>query len=421
MNTSNLRPIILSALFLMGAATAAPSQITYRFVVGTGPYQQPSALVEVLPLVFDSVGSPSIAFSVTPQGQLTALDSFSPSLLESTFIPAANGRAYSVISTGSLVSIGPSPGSKQVYANPNIAVSLSQNLLDGTLLGSGDNGTNYSLVKSDLNGNVTSFFQFPAGQTVANVLYGTDGNYYGLAFAKGQPEYIYRVSPSGTLATLVSGLSGGGGTNAFLQGTDGNLYGATGAGGANHAGSIYKVSLSGQYTLLYSFTTWPNKDPYWLIQGSDGNLYGATYGNGRAATLFQVTTSGQYTLLHTMAAGDCACGLTLGSDGNIYGDATGGGPTGSGFIFALEGFPNKPAPQALSFSPAQGPVGTRVRIWGYNLFYSTVQFNGTASTRVANAGSNYVYAIVPAGATTGPITVVTPGGSSTTAASFVVQ
>jgi uncharacterized repeat protein (TIGR03803 family) len=421
MNTSNLRQSSLLPLFLIATALAAPSQISYRFIVGAGYYQQPTGLSEVLPLTFYSYGATEVAFSVTPQGQLTALDNFSPSLLGHPFVTGANSRAYNTIPglSTNVVSIGPSPGQKRVYASQNLDVFLLQNLPDGTLLGYGDNGANNSLVKSDLKGNVTPFFQFPPGVTVWNVLYASDGNYYGIAQPYGQREYVYRVTPSGTLTVLLNGLSGG--ASAFLQGTDGNFYGAGAGGGVNHAGTIYKLTPSGQYTLLYSFTTWPNKDPYTLIQGSDGNLYGTTYGNGRAATLFQVTTSGQYTLLHTMAAGDCGCGLTLGSDGNIYGEATGGGPTGAGFIFALEGFPNKPAPRALSFSPAQGPVGTKVRIWGYNLFHAAVQFNGAASTTVSNAGPNYVFATVPTGATTGPITVTTPGGSSTTAASFIVK
>jgi hypothetical protein len=62
-----------------------------------------------------------------------------------------------------------------------------------------------------------------------------------------------------------------------------------------------------------------------------------------------------------------------------------------------------------------------VRIWGYNLFGASVQFNGVAAERVVNGGPNYVFATVPAGATTGPITITTPGGAVTTKASFTVQ
>jgi hypothetical protein len=49
-----------------------------------------------------------------------------------------------------------------------------------------------------------------------------------------------------------------------------------------------------------------------------------------------------------------------------------------------------------------------------------VTFNGVAAASASNSGANYVGAIVPSGATTGPITVTTPGGTST-AASFTVQ
>ena len=69
----------------------------------------------------------------------------------------------------------------------------------------------------------------------------------------------------------------------------------------------------------------------------------------------------------------------------------------------------------------QGTVGARVRIWGYNLLSSSVQFNGVAAAAVEGSGPNYVYAAVPAGATSGPITVTTPGGTSTTTAAFTVK
>jgi hypothetical protein len=62
-----------------------------------------------------------------------------------------------------------------------------------------------------------------------------------------------------------------------------------------------------------------------------------------------------------------------------------------------------------------------VRIWGHNLLSAAVEFNGVAAATVSNSGSNYVWATVPAGATTGAITVTTPGGTGTTQASFTVQ
>ncbi len=66
-------------------------------------------------------------------------------------------------------------------------------------------------------------------------------------------------------------------------------------------------------------------------------------------------------------------------------------------------------------------MGSNVRLWGYNLFGASVEFNGAPATNVYNSGPNYLWATVPAGATTGPITITTPGGTITTKASFTVE
>ncbi len=128
-----------------------------------------------------------------------------------------------------------------------------------------------------------------------------------------------------------------------------------------------------------------------------------------------------YSLSNPGRDGACQCDLVLGSDGIIYGTAQGGGATGAGAVFALDvGLP-KPQPWAGEFGPQAGPAGTRVRIWGHNLLAASVQFNGVPATAVSSSGPNYVWATVPSGAVTGPITVVTPGGANTTKSNFTVQ
>ena len=180
----------------------------------------------------------------------------------------------------------------------------------------------------------------------------------------------------------------------------------------------YKLTPTGQYTLLYSFKKGPGAYPHALIQASDGKLYGTSLGYGGPSFLFRFTTAGQLTVLHELSANDgvCTCYLTQGSDGIIYGMAQNGGT-----FFALDAGLPKPAPRAQHFSPKSGPVGTQVLLWGYNLLSAAVEFNGVAATQVSNSGPNYISATVPTGATTGPITITTPGGTFTTSDSFTVQ
>src|SRR5439155_1203479 len=78
-------------------------------------------------------------------------------------------------------------------------------------------------------------------------------------------------------------------------------------------------------------------------------------------------------------------------------------------------------PTITSFTPTTGPTGTSVTISGTNFTGATaIRFNGvSASFTVSSATA--IQATVPAGATTGPLTVTTPGGTATSASSFTVS
>ena len=80
-----------------------------------------------------------------------------------------------------------------------------------------------------------------------------------------------------------------------------------------------------------------------------------------------------------------------------------------------------PSPQISSFSPGSGPVATTVTISGSGFNSTTsVTFNGVRAPFSQNTGSMIV-AGVPAGATSGKITVTSRHGSSTSAGSFTVS
>jgi uncharacterized repeat protein (TIGR03803 family) len=89
-----------------------------------------------------------------------------------------------------------------------------------------------------------------------------------------------------------------------------------------------------------------------LVLGSDGNFYG-TFDAG----IFRITSTGAYTLLYTFsdptADGSLpTAALIQGSDGNFYGTTSAGGANGFGTIFRLS--------VGLSAGPAAVASGSRV-------------------------------------------------------------
>ena len=432
------RSIALALCAGVATVTAWAGPVTFRVVTVMNRYNSPFGIVEGSPGTFYFKSGYCAVFSVTTQGTKTFLTSFpSGYTAQSQVVSAADGRFYSDAEYTDLpsyiFSVTSTPG-RQVHRAQDYAGFLAQNLPDGTLVGIGGSTQTFQtyLIKADLGGVVTPIYQFPPSDRLPpNVLYGRDGNYYGVYYLSDGSGYAYQLNPSGSLTTLFNFPSGSfvgnPGIIPILQGTDGSLYGTTPNGGTNGTGTIYKLTLAGQYTLLYTFPKNKTSYPTELIEGSDGNLYGATLGliaDGGSSLLFRITTSGQYTPLIEMnfgAQGGCPCRLTQGSDGNIYGTALSGGSTGGGVVFALEAGLPKPAPHPLQFQPQSGPVGTKVRIWGADLLSASVAFNGVPTTIVSNSGPNYVFATVPPGATTGPIAVTTPGGTSSAPGSFTVQ
>jgi hypothetical protein len=73
-------------------------------------------------------------------------------------------------------------------------------------------------------------------------------------------------------------------------------------------------------------------------------------------------------------------------------------------------------PAVTQISPTSGPVGTDVTITGTNFGAtqgtSTLKFNGVAATTFTSWSTTQIKCKVPTGATTGPVTVTTGGGTS---------
>jgi len=79
-------------------------------------------------------------------------------------------------------------------------------------------------------------------------------------------------------------------------------------------------------------------------------------------------------------------------------------------------------PVITSFNPTHGLPGTNIAIIGVNFLGATaVRFNGTPAANFTVASNAMINATVPTNAQTGPITVVAPAGTNTSAADFVLD
>ena len=194
-------------------------------------------------------------------------------------------------------------------------------------------------------------------QPLAGLLQASDGNFYGTAQSGGKytEGVVFKITASGKESVLHSFSGNGGIANSMdgalpfgslIEGRDHNLYGTTQNGGATGGGTVFRITLAGVETVLYSFNANNGTDgvgPYAdLIQGSgsDDNFYGTTFSGGvnNAGTVFTITPAGTETVLHSFGAGDGSsptAGVIEGTDGDLYGTTQAGGTNGHGTVFHM--------------------------------------------------------------------------------------
>jgi hypothetical protein len=100
----------------------------------------------------------------------------------------------------------------------------------------------------------------------------------------------------------------------------------------------------------------------------------------------------------------------------LYGTTADGGANGYGTVFSL----SVGLGPFVETEPTAAKVGATVKILGTNLTGATsVNFNGKLATFTV-VSSSEITTTVPAGATTGKVQVVTPGGTLLSNVSFRV-
>ena len=220
-----------------------------------------------------------------------------------------------------------------------------------TLSGAGNNGTVYRITPQGAFTSLASFSSSGPNQgdsPIGSLIQATNGNLYGVTggMTGVEPPTIFRISLSGALTTLYTfdPEEGGGPLGGLLQASDGNFYGTVGGGDTpSQPGLIFKMTPSGAVTVLYLFCQQQNcadgiTPTAPLIQGTDGNLYGAAAGGAsHNGVIFKLTLARTYSLLHTFdeTDGSAPNALLQAADGNFYGTTSSGGPAAAGTLFQL--------------------------------------------------------------------------------------
>jgi uncharacterized repeat protein (TIGR03803 family) len=281
--------------------------------------------------------------------------------------------------------------------------------------GSSNLGTVYRMTPSGALTTLVNFDSTNGSLPEAGLVQGNDGNFYSTTFQGGSFNQgtVFRITPSGSLTTLISFffMTGTNPATELILGSDGNFYGTTQGGGSSSGGygTVFRMTPSGSLTTLVNFDNANGGFPVApLVQGSDGNFYGTTRSGGtsNAGTLFKTTPFGTLTTLVSFVAPNGSssintgpyAGLIQGSDGNFYGTTLDGGsnnsnmcPGGCGTVFQLN-VGLSPLHSGLSYYPLSPCRIIDTRNTGTNLPINTpvafkINSNGSSGSYSSQGGN----------------------------------
>lgn len=448
--------IALALLFAVAGATAQTYTVLHTYPIGAGAYS--------------GIGFPQVMSQGQDGDLYSTISNAGTKNVGTVFKTTTAGALTTVYNFCSLTSC--TDGS---YPQGGVTLGFDGNFY-GTTQGGGSHGAG-TVFKVTPTGTLATLWNFANGTDDSAPTYttvqGQDGNTYGVSEEQyvGQNGAFFKVSAAGVFKVLKDfAYTNGSSPNLPTQGTDGNFYGTTQGGGdpTCKCGVVYKVTATGAITVLHTFKGYPtdgNRPLGILVQGTDGNFYGTTYHGGTTnnnGTVFKITPTGAYTLLYSFNYGNGnfdaqlpLAGLTLGTDGNFYGTAGNGGTKNAGAIFKItpagaetvlysfcsvtcnDGF-GAATPLVLhtdgkfygntngnslggavfysfdmGFKPLvalvtwSAKVGKAVEILGQGFTGTTaVSFNGV-NAPFTNVSDTYMTATVPTGALTGTVTVTT--------------
>jgi uncharacterized repeat protein (TIGR03803 family) len=259
-----------------------------------------------------------------------------------------------------------------------------------------------AIFRINASGKETIFYSFAGGQAGqgpnSGLVADSAGNLYGTTELGGDPTcnngsgygcgVVFKVDSAGIETVLYAfhGLPDAQNPQVGLAlDSTGTLYGTAG-GGAFGFGAVYKVdSVTGQETVLYSFTDGADGNTPGIaapVVDSSGSVYGVTWRPSTAPRVFKVDSKGNETTLHTFHGyWYLEASLVVGSRGNLYGTSAGGGGRGDGSVFKLA--PNGKLTILHSFNgSAGGGADSSVALDGAGNLHGTTRSGGAHNVGV---------------------------------------
>jgi uncharacterized repeat protein (TIGR03803 family) len=412
-------------------------------------------------------------FRITPSGTFTTIYNFTAGpdagFPHASPIQGADGKLYGVSGLGSTAVVYRSTTAGVLTPLATLGFQCDSPLIQGTdgkfygitnVGGVNNRGQVFSVTTAGVIKTVFSFND-PTGALPFGPLYqSTDGNFYGTASIGGTNGggVVYKLTAAGVYTVLhnfnnVDRSLGLTPTTGVTQGSDGFLYGVTSIGGAHLSGIIFKVKTDGTgFADLEDFDGSHGSGPLSMVLlHTNGKIYGLTnLGGAHNDGVLYSLANNLKSFVQPVALQSAKVGASVGLLGQNFSTATavqfgtGTGTftiTGNTFINAkpVEGATTgkitvkepggdqlstrtfKIAPGLTSFTPTSGAVGTSVTLTGTTFTGATaVKFNNKPATFTVNSDTK-ITTTVPAGATTGKISVTTPSGSSSSTTNFTVD
>lgn len=369
--------LFLALLIGMALIPSARSQtytesLLYSFTGGSdgsdpySPLVLDSALNVYGTTVYGGAEGAGMAFEISPLGKEIVLANFSYGGLDGgppgSGLLLINGKLFGTTTAGGTFGQGVvyqvvSPGKQKVLYNfrggtdgatPSGALAAdAQGNLYGTTANGGKwgFGTLFRLAPTGIETIVHNFGNDPDGQFPLNgIIRDSAGNVYGTTSSGGKFGWgtIFRISASGQESILFS-FANFVAPTTVVRDSAGNLYGTTTIGGSAGYGTVYKLDTTGKLTVLHTFHEGDGEGPYCgVVRDSAGNLYGTTYSGGAFSfgTVFKVDATGAESILYSFQVGSDGAQplgpVVQDSSGNLYGTTKYGGAYGGGAVFKLK-------------------------------------------------------------------------------------